>query len=149
MSEPVAALGPFSGDGLAKSKGRLELPVDGKVVVPFGREVSTKTGIAGRSKGIELAGATSASARVVADGRVIFSGRMPVLGTIVIVDHGERYYSLYGRLGGADVERGALLASGDSVGTLGEPDAEGRNFYFEIRKNGVPVNPQPFFRVKM
>lgn len=143
------AMTPFKGSGLGPPKGKLSPPVEGQLVVPFGKEVATKTGIAGVSKGIELLSPAGASVKVVAGGRVIFAGRMPVLGTILIVDHGERYYSLYGRLGTTTVNRGAEVSAGEVVGALGEPDGEGRNFYFEIRKNGVPVNPQPFLRVKM
>ncbi len=144
----VVAPEPFKGDGLAAFKGRLNPPVDGRLVVGFGKQVMTKTGIAGASKGVEFAAAAGAEVRAVANGKVIFSGRMPVLGNILILDHGERYYTLYGRLAAAQVERGSEVALNQPIGAVGEADVDGRSFYFEIRKNGAPVNPQPFLRQK-
>ncbi len=149
LEQPSEDSTPFDGQGLAVFKGKLEFPVPGKTLVPFGKEVRAANGIAGSSKGIEMAALAGAPVVAVAAGKVIFYGRMPILGTIVILDHGERYYSLYGRLGSVEVTRGAAVASGALVGKVSEPEPDGRNFYFEIRKNGNPVNPAPFFRQKI
>jgi septal ring factor EnvC (AmiA/AmiB activator) len=146
--QPQSKISPYDGDGLGRSRGKLPRPVQGQVVVGFGKKVTTKTGVAGESKGLEFAAPVGESVRAVAPGKVMFYGRMPVLGTILIIDHGERYYSLYGRLEGVTVERGVEVTEGQVLGNPGEPEPDGRNFYFEIRKNGNPVNPEPFLRVK-
>jgi lipoprotein NlpD len=79
-------------------------------------------------------------------GRVLHLGPMPGYGTIVIVDHGARSYSLYGKMGEILVERGSDVTQGDTLGRLNGADKEASNFYFEIRKNGTPVDPAPYLR---
>ena len=79
-------------------------------------------------------------------GKVMHVGRMPGYGTIIILDHGQRYYSLYGRLGKTLVGKGHVVEKGEIIAQTGEMDAKSRNFYFEIRRNGSPVNPQDYFK---
>jgi septal ring factor EnvC (AmiA/AmiB activator) len=66
---------------------------------------------------------------------------MPGYDTVVIIDHGERSYSLYGRLGKSHVKQGDLVQRRDVIGVTSAADSKGRNFYFETRKNGAPVDP--------
>lgn len=146
--QPQSKIAPYDGDGLGSRRGKLPRPVQGQVVVGFGKKVTTRTGVAGESKGVEFATPVGESVRAIAPGKVMFYGRMPVLGTILIVDHGERYYSLYGRLEGVTVDRGMEVTEGQVMGSPGQPESDGRNFYFEIRKNGNPVNPETFLRAK-
>jgi septal ring factor EnvC (AmiA/AmiB activator) len=67
---------------------------------------------------------------------------MPAYETVVVLDHGARSYSLYGRLGSATVKKGDAIESNGVVGSTSELDKKGRNFYFEVRKNGAPVDPE-------
>jgi septal ring factor EnvC (AmiA/AmiB activator) len=67
---------------------------------------------------------------------------MPAYETVVVVDHGARSYSLYGRLGSAVVKKGDVVERDAVLGTTAELDKKGRNFYFEVRRNGSPVDPE-------
>jgi septal ring factor EnvC (AmiA/AmiB activator) len=60
----------------------------------------------------------------------------------VIVDHGARSYSLYGRLGSALVKKEQVIGSDEVLGTTSIADKRGRNFYFEVRRSGKPVDPE-------
>lgn len=134
----------FDGSGLGA--GRIAPPVQGRVVRGYGKYKSPDFSEPLMNKGIDYRVSAGAEARAVAKGRVIFVGKMPDFGNIVIVDHGARDYTLYGRLPSPTVSVGDLVNKGDSLGEAGEPDSQGRNFYFEVRHEGVPVDPSRFLR---
>jgi septal ring factor EnvC (AmiA/AmiB activator) len=71
----------------------------------------------------------------------VFVGELPVLGSAVILDHGERFFTLYGRLANSVVVSGSVVEAGVPVGEA----AGDKPLYFEVRQNGVPVDPRPFF----
>lgn len=145
---PGAHAAPFEGAGLFRKKGSLSLPVEGVVVTQFGKRKHRQFRDIVFKKGIEFR--TEAGGRVfaIAAGRVMFAGRMPGYGGVVILDHGGRYYSLYSRLVESLVSRGQVVDRNDVLGKVGEPDSRGRNFYFEIRQGGTPVNPQKYYHQK-
>ncbi len=69
------------------------------------------------------------------------------MGLLAIVDHGDGYLSLYGhnerlyKATGESVTAGEVIAAAGDTG--GRPDPE---LYFEIRRDGRPVDPRPWFR---
>ncbi len=146
QSSSTAPLPPYRGTGLSKLKGTLESPiVDGRVVRRFGETKSSGFKEIVLSRGVEISAAVRSPVRAIAPGMVIFNGAMPGYGKILILDHGERYYSLYGLLAETKVTRGEVLQRGQVVGLSGDLIDEDKNFYFEIRKNGEPVNPRAFY----
>lgn len=141
-----AALAPFSGPGLDPPRGRLRPPVKGALLVSFGRTKMARFEDYVMSKGQEYRAAPGTAVKAVGDGRVLHVGPMPGYGTIVIIDHGSRSYSLYGKMTEIRVQKGAELDGGDEIGVVGPAEGEGGNLYFEIRKNGTPVDPKPYLR---
>jgi septal ring factor EnvC (AmiA/AmiB activator) len=132
--------------GLFASTIRISAPVKGKVVQKFGKVKVTDFADMIFSKGLEFSAEVGSEVLAVQAGKVAFVGTLPGYETVVVVDHGSRSYSLYGRLGKSVVRSGQMLVQEQSVGVTGEPDAKGRNFYFEVRKNGTPVDPERILR---
>jgi|GEM_PF-6864112 len=132
---------PYQGIGLFRLKGSLEYPVDGKVLAPFGRSTQKQFGQLVTNKGITFRAKQDTPVVAIGPGRVIFSGSMPGLDDVVILDHGERYYSLYGRLGAIEAELSVDFEGGDRLGVVGSTE----ELYFEIRKNGSTVNPESYY----
>ena len=66
---------------------------------------------------------------------------------MIILDHGQRYYTLYSHLTNIDAGVGDVLETGDLVGEC-EPGVNGTNFYFEIRKDGKPIDPKLYLNKK-
>lgn len=128
-------------EGLFGRTARISYPVKGQVVQRFGKTKVTNFSDMIFSKGFEFIAAEGASVHAVLGGRVAFAGSMPGYETVVIIDHGKRSYSLYGRLGKANVSKGDLVKRNDVVGITSQPDNKKRNFYFETRRNGSPVDP--------
>ncbi len=132
----------FSGKGL-RSNGH-NPPLEGKVLQRYDQTKGKGFESFVKSKGIEIQAAQGAAVTAIERGKVMYRGIMPGYGQIVILDHGDREYSLYGRLAETKVEQGAVVERGAELARTGAGDDLGRNFYFEIRKNGKPLNPALF-----
>lgn len=69
-------------------------------------------------------------------------------GTTVTLDMGNGYSAVYGQLTDVPLSVGDYVASGETVGILNEPtkyySVEGSNLYFEILKDGTPIDPMNF-----
>ena len=127
---------------LFDSKMKVSAPVKGDVLQTFGRSKLTNFADMVRSKGIEFSTPEGSDVHVVQNGKVVFAGMMPGYDQVIVVEHGGRSYSLYGRLGTVAVKTGDIVEHDNVIATTSAPDAKGRNFYFEIRKNGSPVDPK-------
>lgn len=121
---------------------KVSAPVKGEVLQTFGRAKLTNFADMVRSKGIEFSTQPGSDVHVVQRGKVVFAGEMPGYDQVIVVEHGGRSFSLYGRLGSVAVKTGDIVDHDQSIATTSAPDAKGRNFYFEIRKNGSPVDPE-------
>lgn len=121
---------------------KVSAPVKGEVLQTFGRSKLTNFADMVRSKGIEFSTQAGSDVHVVQRGKVVFAGEMPGYDQVIVVEHGGRSFSLYGRLGSVAVKTGDVVDHDQSIATTSPPDAKGRNFYFEIRKNGSPVDPE-------
>ncbi|MDP6607619.1 MAG: peptidoglycan DD-metalloendopeptidase family protein [Vicinamibacterales bacterium] len=92
-------------------------------------------------RGIAIAAGAGQAVAAVHGGRVAFTGPFTGFGNLVIVDHGGQAYSLYGYLAAIDVERGAAVAAGQTVGRVGQSPSGAETVYFELRIDGQSVDP--------
>ena len=119
----------------------LPWPAAGDVVRRFGPERSSRFGTRVVRQGIELATQTGAPVTAVHDGRVVFAGPFAGFGQLVIVDHGQAAFSLYGFLDVLQVDRGDMVDRGTELGRSGRSPSGRAGTYFELRIDGRPVNP--------
>jgi septal ring factor EnvC (AmiA/AmiB activator) len=131
-----------------KYRGALDWPLKGKVAVPFGRIANPKfpkTFL--RSSGWTLEAPTGAPVHAVFSGEVVYAQWLKGYGNLVVVDHGDGVFTLYGRLATGTILRGERVAIGDRVGLLGEsPEDEPAGLYFEIRDNRTSADPATWLR---
>ncbi|MCB0323018.1 MAG: peptidoglycan DD-metalloendopeptidase family protein [Bdellovibrionales bacterium] len=137
---------PFTGRGLKHVKGTLAFPVDGKVIQRFGKQQHDEFADILFVKGLEVIAPVATKVRAVAGGKVIFDRALPGYGNVLILDHGERYYTLYGRIAKSLVAMGDTVEAQQSIAEVGEPDHKGRNFYFELRIKGKATDPSSYFK---
>ena len=137
---------PFDGRGLEGLRGKLVFPVKGALIQRFGKQKHDEFADILFVKGLEVHAAVGSRVQAVAAGKIVLSQVLPGYGNVIIVDHGERYYTLYGRLAGTLKAVGDVVKSGDDIAVLGEADYKGRNFYFELRIKGKATNPLEYFR---
>jgi septal ring factor EnvC (AmiA/AmiB activator) len=125
----------------ASESARLNWPVSGALLYRFGRVVSADNTTT-RWNGIGIAAAAGTPVRAVAAGTVVLAEAMGSYGLTIIVQHGGGDYSVYGSLGRADVAKGAAVAKGQTIGTVGTADAElPPHLHFEVRPDGRAVDP--------
>ena len=122
-------------------QGALPWPAKGSVTRRFGKQPSSRYGTTIVRNGIEMAAPEGQTVRVVHEGVVAFSGPFTGYGTLVIVDHGDRSYSLYGHLDSAEVTTGQRLDIQAPVGMSGQNPAGTPALYFELRIDGTAVDP--------
>lgn len=128
---------PSSPTGFAALRGRLLFPVAGRAEVrPAHREGAD-------GPGVEIVAAAGTPVRAVFAGRVAFADRYGAYGRIVILDHGEHYYTVSGNLGVVDMKVGDEVSAGERIGTVGD-DGQGAVLYFEIRHGSQTVAPGPW-----
>ena len=123
-------------------RGALDWPVIGAVVSRFGIDRSAKYGTAVARNGIEIAAQSGAPVVSVHEGTVAYAAPFTGFGPLVIIDHGDRAYTLYGYLATVGVTKGARIDKGATLGTVGTAPATGRPvLYFEVRVDGKPGDP--------
>src|SRR5690625_286617 len=103
-----------------------------------------------QSKGIDIASDDGESFDVVASlsGTVMEVKEDPLLGNVVIMEHGGDITTYYASLGEIEVTSGAKVKQGDKIGTAGKNlfgQESGTHVHFEIRKGDMEVNPEDFF----
>lgn len=123
--------------------GGLGWPASGALLAGFGATMPD-----GRSSDGLLIGAGAGSpVKAVADGAVVYAQWMTGYGLLLIVDHGNGYMSLYAHNDALLKDVGATVRRGESLGTVGSSGGQGRPaLYFELRRNGAPVNPSTWLR---
>ncbi|RIK91552.1 MAG: hypothetical protein DCC71_25080, partial [Proteobacteria bacterium] len=137
LPAPVAPAIPF-----AQLRGKLLAPVEARVVRRFGREIDAEFHTQVFHKGVDFGAPLGAPVRAVAAGTVRFAGWFRGYGRMVILDHGDRFYSVSGHLDALRVENGASVAAGEVIGTVGDTGSlSGPRLYFEIREGSQAVDP--------
>ncbi|TWI05859.1 septal ring factor EnvC (AmiA/AmiB activator) [Luteimonas cucumeris] len=99
------------------------------------------------SDGVLIGAPVGSPVRAVADGQVVYAEWMTGYGLLLIVDHGNGYMSLYAHNDALLKDAGDAVRRGDAVGSVGNSGGQGRPaLYFELRRNGQPVNPDVWLR---
>lgn len=138
---------PYSGD-FAKGLGQLDWPVRGDIVGRFGLETHPRFNTQIRNDGLDIAAAVGTSVRAVAKGRVDAANEdFEGIGGIVVLNHGDGYYTLYSHLSEVSVRSGQEVTPGQAIGRVGdEGSLKGPMLHFEVRKGTTPQNPQTWLR---
>ncbi|MFC0679454.1 murein hydrolase activator EnvC family protein [Lysobacter korlensis] len=127
----------------APQVGGLGWPASGALLAGFGARMPD-----GRTSDGLLIGAPAGSpVKAVADGSVVYAEWMTGYGLLLIIDHGNGYMSLYAHNDALLKSSGQQVRRGDAVATVGTSGGHGRAaVYFELRRNGAPVNPASWLR---
>ena len=139
-----------SGEGLdiSDKKGRLKLPLKGRILNKFGRKRVKEYESYIVYNGINFRARRGTPVQAVFDGKVLYTGELEGYGNLVIVGHGKDYHSLYGHLDSIKVAANKVVKTGEVIALSGDSGSlEGETLYFELRKNGKPIEPVRWFRV--
>jgi septal ring factor EnvC (AmiA/AmiB activator) len=136
-----------AGPSFASLRGRLPAPVDAPIVRGFGRQVDAQFLTQVFHKGVDFGAGRGTEVRAVAAGAVRFAGWFRGYGRMVILDHGERFFTVHGHLDELRVAVGDAVEAGQVLGTVGDTGSlTGPRLYFEVREGGQAVDPRAWLR---
>lgn len=135
---PVTSL-PFN-----QQRGKLHWPVLGNIAANFGSSLD----VAGQHlSGVIIKATQGTSVHAVFPGKVIFANWLRGFGLLIIISHDNNYMTLYGRNQTLLTQVGSHVRMGDVIATTGNTGGFIKSgLYFEIRKNGLPVDPNIWCR---
>ena len=129
----------------AERKGKLTWPVKGSLRHGYGtaRKADLKW------SGWLLLAEEASAVKSVYHGRVVFADYLRGHGLVLIIDHGGGYLSLYAHLQLLLKEVGDWVSESELIARVGNTGGLARSaLYFELRRNGRPVDPKPWLRAK-
>ncbi len=120
-------------------------PTEGWVTSPFGRRISPFTGQTEMHSGIDISGKIGTPIKAPAKGVVSFTGVDGGYGNTIVVKHGAGLDTRYAHLHKIAVKEGDMVNRGEIIGYLGNSGrSTGPHLHYEIRLNGVSVNPMRY-----
>jgi murein DD-endopeptidase MepM/ murein hydrolase activator NlpD len=120
-------------------------PVKGWLTSSFGMRRDPFDGRRKMHEGLDIAARTGTPVTATADGIVSSVKTEPGYGKVVIVDHGYGYRTIYGHNSRYYVKVGQRVRRGERIAAVGNTGrSTGSHVHYEIRLNGVPVNPYKY-----
>lgn len=96
-------------------------------------------------KGLDIAAPYGTDIVAAADGEVTYSGWMSGYGYLIIITHENNIQTYYGHCSKLYAKVGDEVKAGDKIAAVGSTgNSTGNHLHFEIRKNGVTLNPQKY-----
>jgi murein DD-endopeptidase MepM/ murein hydrolase activator NlpD len=125
-------------------------PVEGgRVTSRYGYRRDPYTNRREFHRGYDIGAPRGAPIKVTADGTVTFSGRNGAFGKMLTIKHKHGYETRYAHADKLLVKKGAMVRKGDVVALVGSSGrSTGPHLHYEVRKNGMSLNPKGFFTVK-
>jgi murein DD-endopeptidase MepM/ murein hydrolase activator NlpD len=121
------------------------LPIAGWLSSPFGYRRNPYDGSFRLHAGVDLAADPGTPVRAPAPGMVIFSGNREGYGKVIVINHGYGISTLFAHLSKFFVNSGDHVKRGEIISEVGSTGhSTGPHLHYEIRKNGIPVNPTTF-----
>ena len=127
-------------------------PTAGEVLLPYSMDGSIYFATLDQYKynpAMVLAAVEGHEVCASAEGKVVDIFEDPQIGKAVTIDLGDGYELTYGQLQDIQVSVDSYVNIGDTIGKIAAPtkyfSLEGSNLYFQLTKDGEPVNPESFF----
>jgi septal ring factor EnvC (AmiA/AmiB activator) len=132
---------------LAALKGLLILPVEGKIRSWYGPYRHPRLNLQAFRNGIEIEAERGEPVKAVHGGTVLYASWFKAYGNIIVIDHGDHYYTVYAHLEDVFKSVDNRVETGDVIATVGDSGAMGvTGLYFEIRHFDRPLDPAEWLR---
>jgi septal ring factor EnvC (AmiA/AmiB activator) len=123
-------------------KGLLKMPVKGKIVSLFGKFKNTSYQVVNFRSGIEIQTDRGEPIAAVYAGKILYADWFKGYGNMIIIDHGENYYTVYAHIEETFKSTGDTVEAGEVIATVGDSGSiSGPKLYFEVRHHGKPLDP--------
>ncbi|MCK4505514.1 MAG: peptidoglycan DD-metalloendopeptidase family protein [Candidatus Aegiribacteria sp.] len=147
-STPVDSGTPFlepeSDSYMEAFQGSISWPARGQVARAFGIQTHREYGTQIINDGITVVTPPGQPVYSSAEGIVLYAREFLSMGQMIVLDHQDGYHTVYGYLGQILVNPGDEIMTGAQIGKTGSIPGGQPGYYFEIRKGGVPVNPEEY-----
>lgn len=114
----------------------------GRLAMPVGGTTQIRAGEREGGAGVEIAAAVGAPVRAVAAGRVAYAAPHPAYGQLVIIDHGEGFYTVYGGLEASSVAVHQPVEANALLGTTGA-----QAMFFQVRQGTRPLSAREWLGI--
>ncbi len=123
-------------------KGLLNWPVRGKVLTFFGPSRDEKYNVTNFQSGINIQAERGEPIRAVSDGYAVFANWFKGFGNMLIIDHGDHYYTVYAHLEEVFKVKGDRVEKDEVIATVGDSGSLiGPALHFEVRHHDKPMDP--------
>jgi murein DD-endopeptidase MepM/ murein hydrolase activator NlpD len=122
------------------------LPIAGWMSSPYGYRRNPYDGSFKLHAGVDLAADPGTPVKAPAPATVVFSGYREGYGKVIVLNHGYGISTLFAHLSKFFVNAGEQVRRGEVISEVGSTGhSTGPHLHYEVRKNGIPVNPTTFF----
>jgi murein DD-endopeptidase MepM/ murein hydrolase activator NlpD len=133
------------GEEPSQSSSGFVRPVPGPISSGFGPRYHPILGYMRLHTGVDMSAAQGDPIRAALAGRVILGSYYGGYGNAVIIDHGGGMTTLYAHQSALEVGYGDQVEAGEVIGYVGSTGlSTGPHLHFEVRMDGVPVDPAPY-----
>jgi murein hydrolase activator len=128
-------------------KGLLNVPVNGTITTQYGSYRDKRLNLERFNSGISVRADRGEPIYAVKDGLILYAGWFKGYGKMIIIDHGQHYYTVYAHAEELFKDKGDSVESGEVIATVGDSGSiSGPELYFEVRHYGKPVDPLEWIR---
>ncbi|MEE8399637.1 MAG: peptidoglycan DD-metalloendopeptidase family protein [Desulfobacterales bacterium] len=140
-------MGNRGGKLFSLSKGLLNMPVNGKIINEFGSYKNMEFNIRNFRNGIDILADQGEPIRSVHPGKVLYAKWFKGYGNMIIIDHGENYYTIYAHIEELFKSPNETVEEDEVIATVGDTGSRvGAKLYFELRHHGKPLDPLPWIK---
>ena len=139
--QQLASLKSITRD-IRQYKGKLNWPVDGKIVKSFGPQWNPKLNTTLDNPGIDISARSTLPVKSVFDGYVSTITFILGYGTTVIIDHNNNYFTVFTHLENLLISEDTLVREGQNIGYVSNENI----IHFEIWGNNQKLDPQKWLK---
>lgn len=137
----------FNGFSFSNFEGQLMIPVRGEIISEYGPSTTGDYKSFTFQKGIDIKVERGEPVKSVFKGEVMFAQWLKGYGNLLIIDHGDNYYTLYAHVEEVFKQKGDRVETGEVIATAGDTGSiKGMCLHFEVRHHGKPVDPMKWLR---
>jgi len=122
--------------------GKLPWPTVGRIIAKFGTQKHPKHKTITENTGIDIGAKLGDPVQSVMDGKVATITFMRSFGNVVLIDHGDGYYTVYAHVDDISVDVDTIVSAGDKIATVSDSGSmEGAKLHFAIWNSDKCMDP--------
>lgn len=150
LENKIAALKPGGKDGqegFSRFRGRLQMPVQGTIISRYGPSQNRNYSSFTFQTGIDISVDKGEPVRSVFKGEVLYAEWLKGYGNLIIINHGDSFYTLYAHVEEFFKKKGELVDTSEVIALAGDTGSiKGPCLHFEVRHHGKPVDPMKWLK---